>query len=44
MEMESDVMAKTESSLWIDLPMLALLLITTNAQVDCSEKYPKFAG
>lgn len=40
METESNVMAKIESSLWIDLPVLAQLLISTDSWVDCSEKCP----
>lgn len=30
-------MAKVESYLWLDLPMLALLLISADTWVDCSE-------
>lgn len=39
-EMESNLMAEIESYLWIDLPRLALLLISTDTQVDWSEKCP----
>ena len=33
-------MAKIESYLWLDLPTLALLLISADTRVDCSEKCP----
>lgn len=39
-EMESNLTAEIESYLWIDLPRLALLLISTDTQVDWSEKCP----
>ena len=40
METESNLIAKIESYLWFDLPMLALSLISADTQVDCSEKCP----
>ena len=39
-ETESNLIAKIESYLWLDLPMLALSLISADTQVDCSEKCP----